>query len=200
LAAAAAAAGPRPRLLQLDPFKETSGVTPVQGIHPDGPVSEKGPSHSCDRFSGSLDTWIDLHPPILSDPLDTLEEVFGLGQKTSRDKQIRFLSVFLNRAENDAWPWIGEKPTPLTRLKAGSSQGDGTCLHFSGGLGRSPRLARRRPPPPPTRPRPLAQPPHSRLPNLTLPHPTPIPATTEGGPGRDGCLSPGSEMSLVKPL
>ena len=41
--------------------------------------------------SGSLDTWIDLHPPILSDPLDTLEEVFGLGQKTSRDKQIRFL-------------------------------------------------------------------------------------------------------------
>ena len=174
MAAAAAAAGPRPRLLQLDPFKETSGVTPVQGIHPDGPVSEKGPSHSCDRFSGSLDTWIDLHPPILSDPLDTLEEVFGLGQKTSRDKQIRFLSVFLNRAENDAWPWIGEKPTPLTRLKAGSS--------------------------PPTRPRPLAQPPHSRLPNLTLPHPTPIPATTEGGPGRDGCLSPGSEMSLVKPL
>ena len=112
-------------------------MTPVQGIHPDGPVSEKGPSHSCDRFSGSLDTWIDLHPPILSDPLDTLEEVFGLGQKTSRDKQIRFLSVFLNRAENDAWPWIGEKPTPLTRLKAGSSQGDGTCLHFSGGLGRS---------------------------------------------------------------
>ena len=108
-------------------------MTPVQGIHPDGPVSEKGPSHSCDRFSGSLDTWIDLHPPILSDPLDTLEEVFGLGQKTSRDKQIRFLSVFLNRAENDAWPWIGEKPTPLTRLKAGSSQGDGTCLHFSGG-------------------------------------------------------------------
>ena len=95
-------------------------MTPVQGIHPDGPVSEKGPSHSCDRFSGSLDTWIDLHPPILSDPLDTLEEVFGLGQKTSRDKQIRFLSVFLNRAENDAWPWIGEKPTPLTRLKAGN--------------------------------------------------------------------------------
>ena len=42
--------------------------------------------------------------------------------------------------------------------------------------------------------------PHPRLPNLTLPHPTPIPATTEGGPGRDGSLSPGSEMSLVKPL
>ena len=38
----------------LDPFKETSGVTPVQGIHPDGPVSEKGPSHSSDRFSGSF--------------------------------------------------------------------------------------------------------------------------------------------------
>ena len=50
------------------------------------PVYPKGnQAHSCDRFSGSLDTWIDLHPPILSDPLDTLEEVFGLGQKTSRE-------------------------------------------------------------------------------------------------------------------
>ena len=33
------------------------------GNHPNGPVSEKGPSHSCDRFCGSLDPWIDLHPP-----------------------------------------------------------------------------------------------------------------------------------------
>ena len=39
---------------------------PARQSDPDGPVSEKGPSHSCDRFSGSLDTWIDLHPPILS--------------------------------------------------------------------------------------------------------------------------------------
>ena len=38
------------------------------------------------------------------------------------------LSVCLNGAENDAWPWIGEKPAPLTRLKAGSSQGDGRNL------------------------------------------------------------------------
>ena len=37
----------------------------------------------------------------------------------------KVMSVCLNGAENDAWPWIGEKPAPLTRLKAGSSQGDG---------------------------------------------------------------------------
>lgn len=67
-------------------------MTPVQGIIKIGLFSEKGPSHSRDRFSGFLDKWIDLHPPILSDPLDTLEEVFGIGQKTSQDKQI--LSFF----------------------------------------------------------------------------------------------------------
>ena len=43
--------------------------------------------------------------------------------------------------------------------------------------------------------------PHSRLPNLTLPYPTPPPPlATEGGLGRDGSLSPGSEMSLMKAL
>ena len=73
-------------------------MTPVQGIIKIGLFSEKGPSHSCDRFSGFLDKWIDLHPPILSDPLDTLEKVFGLSQKTSQDKQICFcLFFFLNR-------------------------------------------------------------------------------------------------------
>ena len=33
----------------------------------------------------------------MSDPLDTLEEVFGLGQKTSRDKQIRFFVCVLEQ-------------------------------------------------------------------------------------------------------
>ena len=55
---------------------------------------KKSPSHSCDRYSGSLGTWIYLHLPILSDLLDMLEEVFGLGQKTSRDKQTRSCLCF----------------------------------------------------------------------------------------------------------
>lgn len=42
-------------------------------------------------------------PPILSDPLDALEEVFGLSQKTGRDKQRRlclfFFFFFLSRAK-----------------------------------------------------------------------------------------------------
>jgi len=33
------------------------------------------------------------------------------------------LACVFEQGENDAWPWIGEKPAPLTRLKAGSSQG-----------------------------------------------------------------------------
>ena len=93
-------ARPRPRLLQLDPFKETSGVTPVQGIHPDGPVSEKGPSHSCDRFSGSLDTWIARHPPILSDPLYThlyLKRSLVLARKQANKSKHVFV-CFLNGA------------------------------------------------------------------------------------------------------
>ena len=110
-------------------------MTPVQGIIKIGLFSEKGPSHSRDRFSGFLDKWIDLHPPILSDPLDTLEEVFGIGQKTSQDKQIHFclFFFFFEQGENDAWPWIGEKPSSLTCLKAGSSQQNRTCPHVSGG-------------------------------------------------------------------
>ena len=69
-------------------------MTPVQGIIQMGLFLKKAPSHSCDRFCGTLDTWVDLHPPILSGPLDTLEEVFGLGQKTGQDKQIRFCLFF----------------------------------------------------------------------------------------------------------
>lgn len=49
---AAAAAGPRPRLLQLDPFKETSGVTPVQGILQMGPFLKKA---RVTVVTGSLD-------------------------------------------------------------------------------------------------------------------------------------------------
>ena len=108
-----------------------------------------------------------------------------------------FLSFFffVEQGKNNAWPWIGEKPAPLTRLKAGSSQWNRTCLHVSGGPGRSPCLAC---------PHPLAQfppcPPHPHLPNLT---PPPPPPATKGGPRegwRDGCLSPGSEMSLETTL
>ena len=66
--------------------------------------------------------------------------------------------VCFERGERDARPWIGEKPAPLARLKAGSSQRDRTCLPFSAGPGRSPH-----------------------------PHPHPPPWPPRGGPGRDGC-------------
>ena len=116
--------------------------------------------------------------------LDTLEEVFGLGQKTSRDKQIRFslffFFFFFEQGENDAGPWIGEKPAPLTRVKTGSSQQERTCLHFSlrRGAWTGPLASHA--------PQPLAQ-------LYTATTPTP-------GRGGRGLLSPCSEMSLGKPL
>ena len=168
------AARSRPRLLQLDPFKETSGVTPVQGLTQMGLFLQKA------RVPAVTDP-VDLStrgltcplPPILSDPLDTPEEVFGLGRETGRETQIRFclfarcsallcvrlcVCVCFEQGERDARPWIGEKPAPLARLKAGSSQRDRTCLPFSAGPGRSPH-----------------------------PHPHPPPWPPRGGPGRDGC-------------
>lgn len=42
-----------------------------------------------------------------------------------------FFFFFFEQGENDAGPWIREKLAPLTRVKAGSSQRERTCLHFS---------------------------------------------------------------------
>ena len=61
---------------QLDPFKETPGVTPVQGIIQMGLFLKKA---RVTAVTDSVDLLTCTLPPILSDPLDTLEEVFGLG-------------------------------------------------------------------------------------------------------------------------
>ena len=65
---------------QLDPFKETPGVTPVQGIIQMGLFLKKARvtavTDSVDLLTHGLTCTL---PPILSDPFDTLEEVFGLG-------------------------------------------------------------------------------------------------------------------------
>ena len=64
---------------QLDPFKETAGVTPVQGIIQMGLFLKKARvtavTDSEDFLTHGLTCTL---PPILSYPLDTLEEVFGL--------------------------------------------------------------------------------------------------------------------------
>ena len=51
-----------------------------------------------------------------------------------------FFFFFFEQGENNAWLWIGEKPAPLTCLKAGSYQPDRTCLPVSGEPGQSPCL------------------------------------------------------------
>ena len=69
--------------------------------HQSWATSEEGLCHSGNRVSEFLGTWIDLHPPILSDPLYThlyLQRSLALARKQANKSNHVFVCL-LNRAK-----------------------------------------------------------------------------------------------------